>query len=258
MMGLSLNVAIAQDETPIECEDCDTLSGAADFTFNIQAGGVMSDLYVCEVGFFEHHCLDHGLACGGDYIEVDGQTTKPGQDPLTFGPDDLVGVGLVKSGNVYLNSVNAGASWYVKYCLDVERKVVGEETPESFFGRLTSNMVATSGEDNNYYEYVGLKSTTYFSCTAPLTLAGLLGTEAVNEHLVTSEEEVEVGPMTTCMDFSGNTTNSCAWLVVYEETIPCLRELFRDLPGTEGATRSGSVKTAIDYTVEFNCTECAE
>jgi len=246
-----------------DCEDCDTLSGAADFRLDIAAGGIASDMYVCEIGFLGHHCVNE-YDCGGDYIHyVDSEN---GIDEIIKYPGTFTNSNKnVVSGiaDIFLNSVNAGSSWYVRYCLDIDRKVVGTPDDDTFYGKLNSFVTYTTGIDNHYYDNVGLEVNAYQGCREHSAVGAMLDfllapENKVDNRKVTSDTVIEQALPEQCLTFDGTNRTDCAWLVVYQETIPCLRELFRDLPGTEGAIRSGMVKTSVEYELELNCEEFGE
>lgn len=251
-----LNGVCVQDEcsctTGTDCNCAAHIEDHADFQFNIQVGGVDSSLYVCEVGFLAHSCPTAGT-CGGDYIQV-------GDKRATFStPMILTKLDKMKSGvaSVFLNSINAGSKFYVRYCLDVERTVVGTPTDGAFHGQLTGSLKLTAGNDSNYFDTVGLEAETFHKCSnSPLTAAAL--TSQGNPFDVKNGLNEVIGS-SDCLTFpvtSASTKKYCSWMVVYSETNKCLRKLYKAQEGDTAVTRSGMVKSSLDFGLDFTCGNC--
>jgi hypothetical protein len=237
--------------TNTNCDCSAHIEDHADFQFNIEAGGIDSSLYVCEVGFFAHSCPSAGT-CGGDYIQV-GDKKATFSTPLTLSKVDKLKSGVA---SVYLNSLNAGSKFYVRYCLDVERKVVGTPTDGAFHGLLTGTLKLTAGNDSNYFNTVGLEAEAFHACSSlPLTAASLLSLG----HFEVSNDLNEEIPTSDCLNFpttSASTKKYCSWMVVYSETNKCLRKLYKAQEGDEGVTRSGMVRSSLDFGLDFTCGNC--
>lgn len=223
--------SITPPPPPPPCtSNCGHVSGAETFEFEIKMGGTDVNLYVCEVGFADSYCTEG--CTGGDYMVVhkaNGQdvTIAGPNNSLTFNQGELDG----SSANVYLNSIAAGASYFVRYCLNIERLIVGNPTFDPSHDIYTLNAEAHAQVPyalTAYLNTVGLNTSIFHRC----------GTQA--EVLTGTTSPIGFANLSTPGDYGVNTqdflqmntsTTTCSWKIQFTEASHCARPIL-----SEGST----------------------
>jgi len=209
--------------------NCGHISGAETFEFEIKMGGTDVNLYVCEVGFGETLCKEG--CTSGDYMVVhkangtDVTIVGPNKS-LTFKQGELDG----STASVYLNSLAAGSSYFVRYCLDIERLIVGNPTFDPSLDIFTLNAEAHAQVPDGLTDYlflVGLNTSVYHKCgTEEEVLKGTTAPEGFANLSTPGDYHVNTQDI---FAMSSNSTH-CSWKILFSEMTPCLR------PITEGST----------------------
>ncbi|MFI5390785.1 MAG: hypothetical protein ACHQYQ_05430, partial [Bacteriovoracales bacterium] len=214
--------------TPPTCTtNCGHISGAETFEFEIKMGGTDVNLYVCEVGFGPNFCTEG--CTGGDYMVI---TKTNGQEITIAGPNKsaLFTKGELdgSSAKVFLNSINAGASYFVRYCLNVERLIVGNPTFDPSNDIFTLNAQAHAQVPlalTGYLSTVGLNTQIFHKCgSEEELLKGSLNLEGFANLVTPGDYSVET------QDFvqMSATTASCSWKILFTEANHCPRPIINE------------------------------
>lgn len=247
-------------------QNCGSLSDSAYFDFHIQAGGVNQSLYVCEVGFENHYCKDQNTYCNNndDYMDIYSGTTKVytlvSPSKKTFSEADNV-----TSAKTYLNSLNFGAGWYVKYCLSLTRLTVGSEGGGYSFTDLIANIAGTVSVTpgkymgtgaKDYFDIANLAFSVDYGCGSSAQAEDALDhPDAVWDEVTTHKETMLTSNQVCLNGQAGCVTKTCAWKLNFRETQTCVRPL-KDkdkCPGPDCVPYEGTIYTEIDTLTTFSC-----
>lgn len=212
------------------------------FDFNIQSGGLNQSLWVCEVGFDAHTCTDCNV--NDDYMILHGDAGVEGvklsyPNKMTFqeaGPHPT-------SAQVFLNSMNYGSGWYVRYCYGIARAIAGTDVVSGLLVTVNGSLNIASGNDNGYIAESKLETSVISNCSGDGTAfdighignddggasgpnsPGMVWDEINNETLTTSN--------TVCLDGSTNCNfKVCNWRVAFHEMAGCIRTIKNFTPPT--------------------------
>jgi len=222
--------SITPPPPPPPCtSNCGHISGAETFEFEIKMGGTDANLYVCEVGFGANFCTEG--CTGGDYMVVhkangSDVTIAGPNSSLTFNKGELDG----STASVYLNSIHAGSSYFVRYCLDVQRVIVGDPTFDPSHDVFTLDAGVHAQVPlalTAYLNTVGLNSKIFHRCgtnAEVLTLGGNLDIAGYANLSTPGDFHINTNDV-----FSMNsTTTSCSWKILFTESNHCARPILNE------------------------------
>lgn len=266
------NCAPAPTPFTTDCgQNCAIVLPTKTFDFNVAMGGVNAKSYVCEVGL-----ISLCPTCNQHYLTVAGSTVVPATTKIytsqTFGPLDTP-----TSANLYLNDLYFDAAFYVKYCVDVKRLVVGDDTDPTHLVNYDANISAaytvTTGNylgNNDYAGTIGgaegiakLGFSVFKDCSgALLAQNGILGGNiSVANQVGTTIPLVSTtglktaitpdGLLELCGD-AGCETKRCVYTLAFNETATCYRPTKCDAAGN-CVPYSSTIHTAFDASVNFDC-----
>lgn len=231
-------------EVEVEEEDCPNCpsgtSGEASYDLEIEMGGFKDGLYVCEVGFNAHKCAAKNRNPKGDHIVVGSEIITVESGAKTFSAEEAITAGSAK---VYLNSSNYGAAYYVKYCYDYTKVVVGDaahlatlDLEGDFYGNVTLDIADGGG----YYSHAGVEGNVTVTCggvveATPISLDSNLEQSVPFSHLFNLN-----GPVNTPLQ------NGCTFEIEFSETMRDYVRQLKDDNSTYSATISTGVKFWMD------------
>jgi len=216
---------------PSPCgHDCGTMDQATShFGFDVDSGGFAQNLYVCEVGFKAHTCTN-GCNNSDDYLNVYSGTTlvQKISSPLSY---TFTAAQAVTSADVFLNSTNFGAGWYVRYCYDVTRGVVGTATGD-IYAAIDAVMLLITNANNGYIDASNLEWQMEYKCTddTGTSVGGsaddgnALGWDEF-DNSVNGGEQSSVTSHVCLAGTAGCHTKSCHYDVEFQEKNTCVRTL---------------------------------
>ena len=223
------------------CPNCPTgTSGEASYDLEIEMGGFKDGLYVCEVGFNAHKCAAKNRNPKGDHIVVGSEIITVESGAKTFSAEEAITAGSAK---VYLNSSNYGAAYYVKYCYDYTKVVVGDaahlatlDLEGDFYGNVTLDIADGGG----YYSHAGVEGNVTVTCggvveATPISLDSNLEQSVPFSHLFDLN-----GPVNTSLQ------NGCTFEIEFSETMRDYVRQLKDDNSTYSATISTGVKFWMD------------
>ena len=209
------------------CGDMD--QAQSHFDFNVTSGGYSQNLYVCEVGFKAHTCT--GICnAADDYLNVNNAsglvTTIHAPNSQTF-----TAAQAVTSADVFLNSTNFGAGWYVRYCYDLTRGVAGTDPVSDIYAQINAEMMLITNADNGYINASTLEWQMEYACTddagvsvGPSTDSGLVGWDDFDNSINGGEQSLVTSNV--CLSGTpGCHTKSCHYDVEFQEKQTCIRTL---------------------------------
>jgi hypothetical protein len=240
--------------------DCQTIVDSATFDFQVLSGGINDNLYVCGLGFNTNSCA----TCNSEEDSIVVDFSDGTHQTLFYGNQGVVfpfsTTKKVLKAHVYLNSLNYSAGWYVRYCLDLLRVVVGPRPTSGLQSVIDGKITLVGANDNGYLAQSGLQYAVKHNCKTSADTTSVADGNDPNmssgDPLSSLQTEIVNTHDVLCLNGISCAINNCSWTVSFQESAKCIRGIKSmdcTQPGGICIPFAADISTMLDASIKFQC-----